>query len=192
MVALLKVAAPQLRDFNPQNLASKNTAWALAVLDHADDTFVAAVLHQASGMVLDFNAQALTQLFMCVLWLGDQRSDVVVCAQLAEACKRWCKRWCHLTLYPLESISDMFCRRRRIAPLLFQDYAWQATGWCYCSSHFWLADFKSSGSSRGTMTRRGLCWKADVTVTVTVDEAHAPECDAGRGSVRTPIGSTVS
>jgi hypothetical protein len=43
---------------------------------------------------------------------------------------------CYLTPYPLESISDMFCRRRRIAPFLFQDCAWQATGWCYCSSHF--------------------------------------------------------
>jgi hypothetical protein len=30
-----------------------------------------------------------------------------------------------------------------------------------------LACRLSSGSSSGTMTRRGLCWKADVTVTVT-------------------------
>jgi hypothetical protein len=40
---------------------------------------------------------------------------------------------------------------------------WQATGW-------WLLLFtffgcRLFGSSSGTMTRRGLCWKADVTVT---------------------------
>jgi hypothetical protein len=90
VAALLEAAKLQLRDFTPQALS--NTAWALAVLDHADNIFVVAVLHQArssgpcgqhlcgrgapSGMVLGFSAQELKQLFMCVLWLEDQNSDV--------------------------------------------------------------------------------------------------------------------
>jgi predicted component of type VI protein secretion system len=86
VAALLKAAAPQLRDFNPQELS--NTAWALAVLDHADDIFMAALLQQAAGMVIPFDSQALIQIFMCMLWLKDQRSDVAAPAQLAGACKR--------------------------------------------------------------------------------------------------------
>jgi hypothetical protein len=44
-----------------------NLAYALATLGHADDAFVAAVLHQAAGMVLGFSAQEQNQLFMCGL-----------------------------------------------------------------------------------------------------------------------------
>ncbi|KAG1673210.1 hypothetical protein FOA52_013090 [Chlamydomonas sp. UWO 241] len=85
MAALLKAAKPQLRNFNPQNLA--NTAWALAVLDHADNAFMESVLQKAAGMVFSFESQHLIQLFMCMLWLEDQHSDVVVHEQLAAACK---------------------------------------------------------------------------------------------------------
>ncbi|KAG1673221.1 hypothetical protein FOA52_013101 [Chlamydomonas sp. UWO 241] len=86
IAALLKAGKPQLRDFKPQALM--NTAWALAVLDHADDAFMAAVLQLAADMVIGLGSQDLIQLFMCMLWLGDQHSDVVVPAQLAAACKR--------------------------------------------------------------------------------------------------------
>jgi hypothetical protein len=86
MVALLKAAEPQLRNFKPQELA--NTAWALATLGHKDDAFMAAVLQQAAGMALDLNAENLKQLFMCMLWLEDQHSGVAVPEQMAGACKR--------------------------------------------------------------------------------------------------------
>ncbi|KAG1673213.1 hypothetical protein FOA52_013093 [Chlamydomonas sp. UWO 241] len=87
MAALLKAATPQMRNFNPQDVA--NTAWALAALDHADDAFMAALLQQAAGMVRDLAcAENRTQLFLCMLWLKDQQSDVAVPAQLSAACKR--------------------------------------------------------------------------------------------------------
>ncbi|KAG1673218.1 hypothetical protein FOA52_013098 [Chlamydomonas sp. UWO 241] len=87
MASLLKAAKLQLRDFTPQALA--NTAWALAVLDHADNALMAALLQQAAGMVRDLAcAENCTQLFLCMLWLKDQHSDIAVPAQLAETCKR--------------------------------------------------------------------------------------------------------
>jgi hypothetical protein len=86
MAALLKAATPQLSDFTPQALA--NTVWALAALGHADGAFMAALLQEAAGMALEFSTENLTQLFMCVLWLEEQHSDVAVPEQLAAACKR--------------------------------------------------------------------------------------------------------
>jgi hypothetical protein len=51
---------------------------------------------------------------------------------------------------------------------VLQDYAWQATGWWLLLLIFWAC--RLLGSSSGPMTTRGLCWKADVTVTVTVTD----------------------
>jgi hypothetical protein len=48
---------------------------------------------------------------------------------------------------------------------LFQVYAWQAAGWWLLLLTFLAC--RLFGSSSGTMTRRGIRWKADVTVTVT-------------------------
>ncbi|KAG1653887.1 hypothetical protein FOA52_011709 [Chlamydomonas sp. UWO 241] len=83
---LLKAAAPQPHSFNPQNLT--NTAWALAMLGHADGAFMATLLQQAAGMVLDSKFKDLQQLFLCMLWLGDQHSAVVVPAKLGAVSRR--------------------------------------------------------------------------------------------------------
>ncbi|KAG1672119.1 hypothetical protein FOA52_001706 [Chlamydomonas sp. UWO 241] len=83
---LLNEAMPRLHDFNPQALS--NTAWALAVLGHANDALMGALLQHAAGMVLGFSAEGRRQLFLCMLWLKGQHSDVAVHAQLAAACER--------------------------------------------------------------------------------------------------------
>jgi hypothetical protein len=53
------------------------------------------------------------------------------------------------------------------SPFLFQVYAWQAPPVWWLLLLTFLA-CRLFGSSSGTMARRGLCWKADVTVTVAV------------------------
>jgi hypothetical protein len=75
MDALLEAAAPQLRDFNPQDLAK--TAWALATLGYADDAFMAALLKVAAPQLRDFTPQDLANTAWALTALDEQNATLV-------------------------------------------------------------------------------------------------------------------
>jgi hypothetical protein len=79
---------------------------------------------------------------------------------------------------------DLFCRRRRIAPLLFQDYAWQATGWCYCSSHFCPVAC-AGGQEAGAEGQRVRCIVCDVAACTQAGASCQPRRPACAPSLAT-------
>ncbi|KAG1677590.1 hypothetical protein FOA52_014488 [Chlamydomonas sp. UWO 241] len=82
MAALLEVAEPQLRDFNPQNLA--NTVWALATLGHYDGAFMAALLKAATPQLRTFNPQNVSNTLWALAVLG-HIDDAFMAAPLQQA-----------------------------------------------------------------------------------------------------------
>ncbi|KAG1677580.1 hypothetical protein FOA52_014478 [Chlamydomonas sp. UWO 241] len=82
MAALLKAAAPQLRDFERQHLA--NTVWALATLGHKHGAFVAALLMVATLELREFTPQALANTVWALATLGQTDTDGVFIAALLK------------------------------------------------------------------------------------------------------------
>ncbi|KAG1677583.1 hypothetical protein FOA52_014481 [Chlamydomonas sp. UWO 241] len=85
MATLLKVVTPQLRFFNPQDLA--NTAWALVTLGHADRAFMAALVKAATSQLRNFNPQALANTAWALAVLG-HADDAFTATLLQQAAGR--------------------------------------------------------------------------------------------------------
>ncbi|KAG1677152.1 hypothetical protein FOA52_000958 [Chlamydomonas sp. UWO 241] len=89
MVALARVAQPQLGTFTPQALT--NTAWALAKLGHQDPTFMGELLVVAEPQLGTFTPQNLSNLAWALATLGHVNAAFM--RALVQAAKRQLSRF---------------------------------------------------------------------------------------------------